>query len=424
MEYSDLLSQTPKKNRTSNDRFFSPNRRPPQPHRVSITPDRDLHRRLSRLSTNLPPLPENQRTNSPRPSYCSPLFQSQSQEVFSIGRRKSSLTGNQSSQPNSPSTSRTKTLPAKPTHTTVIDNISTDFYITPMDWSKRNTIAFALTDRMIFINPKTMEITEPINTPEDIVSVKFNLMGDKLFFGSDGGCATIYDMVISEPITDFDLFESSVLNADWKENTIISGGRDGQVGIIDIRDEDPVVEVIEGHSEEICAIKIHPEKQVFATCGNDCVVKIWDQRNLSGPLITFAEHEAAIRAAAFSPISNDIIATGGGTADKKIKMWNINTGETIKTIDTGSQVCNLYWSSDYNEILSTHGFSQNHLALWKGTDLTPVASFHTHKQRVLYMSVSPDLTTIATAAPGDTMQIWKMFPQRNPLLSQSLLLLR
>lgn len=423
MEYSNLLSQTPTKNRTSNDRFCSP-RRPPCPHRISTTPDRDIHRKLSRLSSNFPPLPENQRMNSPRPSLCSPLFQSQSQEVFSLGRRKSSFQGSQSSQPNSPSSSRNKTLPVKPAHTMVLDNISTDFYISPMDWSKRNTIAFALTDGVIFLNPKTMEVTEPLNTPDEIVSVKFNPIGDKLFMGSHSGYGTIYDMVISEPITEFDLFESSVLNADWKDNIIISGGRDGQVGIIDVRDEDPIVEVIEAHGEEICTIKIHPEKQVFATCGNDCVVKIWDQRNLSEPLITYAEHEAAIRAAAWSPTQSDIIATGGGTSDKKIRMWNTTTGETVKSVDTGSQICNLFWSAEYNEIFSTHGFSQNHLAIWKGTDLTPVASFHTHKQRVLYMSVSPDMSTVATAAPGDTVQVWKFFPQRNGSLSQSLLLLR
>ncbi|OHT07511.1 Protein FIZZY-RELATED 2 [Tritrichomonas foetus] len=421
--YSLILSQTPTKLRTSSDRFCSPGK-PPHPHRVSVTPDRDMTRRMSRLSNAFPPLPDNQRIKSPRPSLCSPLFQSQSQEVFSVGRRKSSLT-QQGSQTNSPSTSRNKTIPANPTHSVEVENIPTDYYISPMDWSKRNTIAFALTDGLALINPKTMELTNPPNTPEAVVSVKFNPSGDQLFLGTDYGIASIYDMAMNEPINEIELFENSVLNADWKENMIISGDRDGEVAIIDLRDKDPVVEIIEAHPEEICAIKMHPEKPLFATCGNDCVVKIWDQRNTSnGELMSYSEHEAAIRAAVWSPMSPDVIVTGGGTADKTIKMWNINTGETIKSVDTGSQVCNLFWSSDYNEILSTHGFSQNHLSLWKGTDLTPVASFHTHKQRVLYMSASPDMTTVATAAPGDTMQIWKMFPLRSRSLSQSLLLLR
>ena len=418
-----LIEQTPPKLRTSNDRFCSPTR-PPRPHRVSVTPDRDMQRRMSRLSGRFPPLPENQRVNSPRPSLCSPLFQSQSQEVFSVGRRKSSLTRD-SSQTNSPASSRNKTIPVNPTHSIEIENMPTDFYISPMDWSKKNTIAFALQDGLTFINPKTMEISEAKNSPDDVVSVKFNPIGDKLFLGSDNGTATIYDIVLSEPTCEFELWDNSVLNADWKENILLAGGRDGQVAIIDLRDDDPVVVVEEAHMEEICTIKMHPESTMFATCSNDCVVKIWDQRNMSnGPVISYSEHEAAIRAAAWSPVANDIIVTGGGTADKKIKMWNTVTGETIKSIDTGSQVCNLFWSAEYNEIFATHGFSQNHLSLWKGTDLTPVASFHTHKQRVLYMSVSPDQSTIATAAPGDTMQIWKMFPSNSRCLSSTLLLIR
>jgi len=118
-----------------------------------------------------------------------------------------------------------------------------------------------------------------------------------------------------------------------------------------------------------------------------------------------------------------VIVTGGGTADKTIRLWNTTTGETVRAVDTGSQVCNLYWNAEYNEIVSTHGFSQNQIALWKGADLAPVASFHTHKQRVLFMCASSDGTTIAIDAPDDAMQVWAMFPPRGEPPSQSLLLL-
>jgi WD40 repeat protein len=119
-----------------------------------------------------------------------------------------------------------------------------------------------------------------------------------------------------------------------------------------------------------------------------------------------------------------MIVTGGGTADKALRMWNTTSGETIKKMETGSQVCNVFWNAAYNEVLSSHGFSQNHLALWKGTDLAPIASFHQHKERVLFMAASPDGSTVATAAPGDALHIWKMFAPRSTPLSQSLLALR
>lgn len=142
------------------------------------------------------------------------------------------------------------------------------------------------------------------------------------------------------------------------------------------------------------------------------------------PLVNFQEHQAAIRALAFSPTSPNIIVTGGGTSDKTIKMWDINSGDTIYSIDTGSQVCNLFWNEEYNEIFSTHGFSQNHLALWRGFDLSSIAQFYEHKQRVLYMTPSPDGTKVATAAPNDGIQIWTMFPSRRLSLTNSMQLVR
>ena len=428
-QFSNLLDHTPIQNRTSCDRFLSPGR-PPIPHRVSVTPDRDVHRRLSRISNvGFPPLPDKP-MNSPRSSICRPLFQSQSQELFSAGRRKMSRTssvGRESlggSRENSPSANRRR-LPSNPCRSIEVDNVSSDFYVTPMDWSRKNTIAFALQDQVLFINPKTLDITEPDNMPYNVVSLKFSPFGERIFLGDDSGTATMYDTLTCQVISEAELFESSVLVSDWKDNTVISGSREGQIAVIDVRDDALQFVQHTAHLEEVCSIKIHPDMTLLATCGNDCLVKIWDMRYLGkDPLITYSEHEAAIRACVWSPAANDIIVTGGGTADKRIKMWNTTTGETIKSVDTGSQVCNLYWNEEYNEIVSTHGFSQNHICLWKASDLSPVASFHTHRQRVLFMCASPDGTAIATAAPEDNLQIWNMWPQQNLSMSQSLLILR
>jgi WD40 repeat protein len=116
----------------------------------------------------------------------------------------------------------------------------------------------------------------------------------------------------------------------------------------------------------------------------------------------------------------DVIASGGGTTDKTIRIWNVATGEDLASTNTGSQVCNLFWNEEYNEILSTHGFSQYQVALWRASDLTPIAQFHEHKQRVLFLAHSPDGTKVVTAAPGDDIRIWKMFPSTRMTFDQTL----
>ena len=64
----------------------------------------------------------------------------------------------------------------------------------------------------------------------------------------------------------------------------------------------------------------------------------------------------------------------------------------------GSQVCNLSWSKNVNEIVSTHGYSQNQIIVWKHPTMTKLATLTGHTLRVLYLALSPDGQTIVTGA--------------------------
>jgi cell division cycle protein 20 (cofactor of APC complex) len=50
------------------------------------------------------------------------------------------------------------------------------------------------------------------------------------------------------------------------------------------------------------------------------------------------DHQAAVKALAWCPWQRNTLASGGGTADKTIRIWNTADGTNIKCTDTGSQV--------------------------------------------------------------------------------------
>jgi cell division cycle 20-like protein 1, cofactor of APC complex len=56
------------------------------------------------------------------------------------------------------------------------------------------------------------------------------------------------------------------------------------------------------------------------------------------PLWKFHEHTAAVKALAWDPHVAGVLASGGGTADKHIRFWNVLTGNMLSELDTGSQV--------------------------------------------------------------------------------------
>lgn len=127
------------------------------------------------------------------------------------------------------------------------------------------------------------------------------------------------------------------------------------------------------------------------------------------PRFKLAEHQAAVKALAWCPFERNVLATGGGTADRCIKFWNGANGALLNSVDTGSQVCALLWSKHEKELLSSHGFSENQLCLWKYPSMVKVKELTGHSSRVLHLAQSPDGATVVSAAPDETIRFWNVF---------------
>jgi cell division cycle 20-like protein 1 (cofactor of APC complex) len=70
------------------------------------------------------------------------------------------------------------------------------------------------------------------------------------------------------------------------------------------------------------------------------------------------------------------------------------------------------FSKTVNELVSTHGYSQNQVTIWKYPDMTKITSLSGHSFRVLYLAMSPDGKTIVTGAGDETLRFWNVFPGR------------
>ena len=122
----------------------------------------------------------------------------------------------------------------------------------------------------------------------------------------------------------------------------------------------------------------------------------------------FTEHTAAVKALAWSPHQNSILATGGGSTDKSIKFWNIHEQKCMKSVDTGSQVCTIAYCKNTNQLISTHGFSLNSINIWEPKKMKKIATLQGHTYRVLYMAKSPDEDSIVTGSGDQTLRFWKV----------------
>lgn len=91
--------------------------------------------------------------------------------------------------------------------------------------------------------------------------------------------------------------------------------------------------------------------------------------------LLYSQHQAAVKGMAWCPWQNRLLATGGGTNDRTVKFWNMNTGECVDSIDTKSQVSGIFWNTEYQEIITSHGFPNHTLQIWKYPSKNKVNSF-------------------------------------------------
>lgn len=69
-------------------------------------------------------------------------------------------------------------------------------------------------------------------------------------------------------------------------------------------------------------------------------------------------HGAAVKAIAFCPWREGLVATGGGSNDKCIHFFHASSGTCLATISVAAQVTSLIWSTTRREICATFGYAQ------------------------------------------------------------------
>ncbi|KAM3270865.1 hypothetical protein P3S67_029067 [Capsicum chacoense] len=208
---------------------------------------------------------------------------------------------------------------------------------------------------------------------------------------------------------------------EWNGGHILTtGGMDSKIFNNDVRGRSHVVGKYRGHNQQICGLKWSESGQLLASGGNDNLVHIWSlsmgsPNNSRQWIHRMTDHTAAVKALSWCPFQSNMVASGGGVGDQCIKFWNTNTGACLNTVDTGSQVCSLLWNRHEPELLSSHGFTDNQLTVWKYPSMTKISELFCHTSRVLHMAQSPDGYTVATVAADERLSLWNVFgnPEEN-----------
>lgn len=307
-----------------------------------------------------------------------------------------------------------RVIPQTPERILDAPELLDDFYLNLLDWSALNIMTVALGNTVYLWNADTGSITQLYTCAEQnniVTSVAFHGDGRVLAIGTHEADVQLWDTEAQKLLRTIKGHTARVGSMHWSGDVIASGSRDTTVRIHDIRDAN-VAQVHQGHTQEVCGIRWSPSGTQLATGGNDNLLNIWDFRHEPRqlrPMFTFRSHKAAIKAIAWNPVRPNLLASGGGTADKTLKFWNTATGSLLHSVDTKSQVCGVLWSKAGNELVSSHGYQDNQLTLWKYPSLKRTTDLTGHNSRVLHLAMSPDGQIVVSAAGDETIRFWRCF---------------
>ncbi|XP_021805450.1 cell division cycle 20.2, cofactor of APC complex-like [Prunus avium] len=293
-----------------------------------------------------------------------------------------------------------------------------DYYLNLLDWGSCNVLAIALANT-VYLWDATNGSTSELATFEDevgpVTSVSWAPDGRHIAIGLDNSEVQLWDSTANKQLRTLrGCHRSRVGSLAWNNHILTTGGMDGCIVNNDVRVRSHIVETYRGHEQEVCGLKWSASGQQLASGGNDNLLHIWDRSVASSNSPTqwlhrLEDHTAAVKALAWCPFQGNLLASGGGGGDRCIKFWNTHTGACLNSVDTGSQVCALLWNKNERELLSSHGFTQNQLTLWKYPSMAKIAELTGHTSRVLYMAQSPDGCTVASAAGDETLRFWNVF---------------
>ncbi|KAJ7525914.1 hypothetical protein O6H91_17G074000 [Diphasiastrum complanatum] len=308
-------------------------------------------------------------------------------------------------------------IPQAPERTLDAPEMLDDYYLNLLDWSSTNVVAVALANTVYLWNAGNGTIEELMQAGDSdgpVTSVGWAPDGKHIAVGLNSAEVQLWDSCSLRQVRSLKGHSARVGSLAWNGPILSTGGRDNLIYNHDVRIREHITSRMAGHEQEVCGLKWSPSGQQLASGGNDNILHIWDAAaavsGCNSPYLhRLDEHQAAVKALAWCPFQSNLLASGGGTADRCIKFWNTHTGSCLQSVDTNSQVCALQWSRHERELLSSHGFSQNQLILWKYPSMVKMAELTGHSSRVLHLAQSPDGNSVASAAGDETLRFWQVF---------------
>jgi WD40 repeat protein len=190
---------------------------------------------------------------------------------------------------------------------------------------------------------------------------------------------------------------------------LATGDTGGYVSLWRIADGQPL-SVLRGHTNWVRYVQFNSpaevespqeSRELLASASQDQTIKLWNLQT-GQCLKTLKGHTAWVWSIA---CSSDRQLLASGSCDHTVKLWNIQTGECLKTLrGHTNMVFSVSWNVDQRTLAS--GSSDHTVNIWDTQTGECLNTLCGHSAMVLSVAWSPDGRLLASGSQDQTIKLW------------------
>ena len=185
-----------------------------------------------------------------------------------------------------------------------------------------------------------------------------------------------------------------------KKSTMFSTGKGVDTTLLKTNSDEFI-----GDLHDLNHVLFSPDGTKVATAYTLKKVKLWDVT--SGECLrTLEGHSYAVLSVSFSPDGSKLAS---GSSDNTVKLWDVMSGKLLKTLEHSECVHCVSFSPDGTKVASGSGYrddGENAVTLWDVTSGECLWTLAGHSDWVRSVSFSPDGTKVVTGSDDATVKLW------------------